>query len=44
MNEETLWEIPGEILNLGEFIAAVPNIGASAIIIEKFSIGIEKKF
>ncbi len=39
MDEATFWEILDEILNFGEFIVAVPNVGASANIVGKISIG-----
>ncbi len=45
MNEDIFWEILGEILSFGEYIVAVPNVGASANIVGKIRIrrdGIER--
>lgn len=39
MDEKIFWEILDEILDFGEFIVAVPNVGASANIVGKISIG-----
>ncbi len=39
MNEGIFWEILDEILSFGEYIVAVPNIGASANIVGKIRIG-----
>lgn len=39
MDEAEFWEILGEVLSFGEFVIAVPNIGASANIVGKISIG-----
>jgi putative heme iron utilization protein len=39
VKEDVFWEILDEILGFGEFVAAVPNEGASANIVGKISIG-----
>lgn len=39
MEADVFWEVLDEILDFGEIIVAVPNVGASANIVGKISIG-----